>query len=110
MNALGQPIHNAKRYGDKYFAYIDVFHQLHCLDLVRKYIFRDYYHSYIAFQDTEEQIFFHVGKKFCIFPFTRDNANLFCDIRPLHGHNSTEDDGEKLFCTPGYEDLILGTV
>lgn len=62
MNALGQPIHNAKRYGDKYFAYIDVFHQLHCLDLVRKYIFRDYYPSYIAFQDTEERILFHVGE------------------------------------------------
>ncbi|KAK0122265.1 hypothetical protein ONS95_010515 [Cadophora gregata] len=60
MNALGQPTHNAKRYGDKYFAYIDVFHQLHCLDLVRKYIFRGYYPSYIAFQDTEERILFHV--------------------------------------------------
>jgi hypothetical protein len=62
MNALGQPTHNAKKYGDKYFAYIDVFHQLHCLDLVRKYIFRDHYPSYIAFQDTDERILYHVGE------------------------------------------------
>ena len=62
MRALGQPTDNAKRFGEKYFAYVDVFHQLHCLDLVRKYRYRDYYPDYIAFQDDEDVITYHVGK------------------------------------------------
>lgn len=62
MMSLKQPTHNAKKLGDKYFAYVDVFHQLHCLDLVRKYTFRDHYPDFMAFQDSEDIIFNHVGE------------------------------------------------
>ncbi|KAI5865341.1 hypothetical protein GGS23DRAFT_594879 [Durotheca rogersii] len=58
--SLKQSTHNAKKLGDKYFASVDVFHQLHCLDLIRKYIFRNHYPDFMAFQDSEYAIFNHV--------------------------------------------------
>ncbi|KAG9236248.1 hypothetical protein BJ875DRAFT_337318, partial [Amylocarpus encephaloides] len=46
--------------GDGYIGYIDVFHQLHCLDLIRKYIYRAGYPDHADFQDTPERILWHV--------------------------------------------------
>jgi hypothetical protein len=62
MKALNQSTHDAKKHGDRFFAYVDVFHQLHYLDLVRKYIVREHYKDFMAFQDTEDRILYHVGK------------------------------------------------
>ncbi|KAF9882665.1 hypothetical protein FE257_005659, partial [Aspergillus nanangensis] len=60
MKALGESTHQAAKVGTKYFAVVEVFHQLHCVDLIRKYIHRDDYRDYMAFQDDEETILAHV--------------------------------------------------
>lgn len=61
MKRLNEPTQNAYAYNGKYFALVDGFHQLHCVDLVRKYIYRDSYPEYTAFHDTEKTISYHVG-------------------------------------------------
>ncbi|PLB55081.1 hypothetical protein P170DRAFT_432620 [Aspergillus steynii IBT 23096] len=60
MDALKEPKENATKLGDKYFAVVEVFHQLHCVDLIRKYIHRDNYPDYMAFQDPESTVLAHV--------------------------------------------------
>lgn len=58
-NAHGVVTANGEK---KYFAMVGVAHQLHCVDLIRKYIWRDHYPDYLAFQDEESTIHEHVGK------------------------------------------------
>lgn len=58
---IGESIENATMFKDKYFAMVGVFHQLHCVDLIRKYLFREYYPTYSAFEDSEATVLEHVG-------------------------------------------------
>ncbi|KAI0439382.1 hypothetical protein F4803DRAFT_564584 [Xylaria telfairii] len=43
-----------------YYATIEVFHQLHCLDIIRKFIWRDYYAHIDTFQDPPEAVWEHI--------------------------------------------------
>ncbi|KAH8123821.1 hypothetical protein FP744_10000864 [Trichoderma asperellum] len=50
--------------GEKYFASVEVFHQLHCLNLIRTYTYREYYdrpeNRPLAFEDPEHILRKHV--------------------------------------------------
>lgn len=45
-----------------YYATVEVFHQLHCLDIIRKFIWRNNYGHVDTFQDPPEMVWEHVGK------------------------------------------------
>lgn len=45
-----------------YYATVEVYHQLHCLDITRKFIWRDQYQYVDTFQDPPEMVWEHVGK------------------------------------------------
>ena len=45
-----------------YFATVEVYHQLHCLDITRKYIWRDYYQDVDTFQAPPDMVWEHVSK------------------------------------------------
>jgi hypothetical protein len=62
MAAIHQPSENAKRVNGSYYALVEVYHELHCLNLVRKYIWRDDYSEDISFQGPESQVLEHVGQ------------------------------------------------
>lgn len=59
MNETKKP---TKGTNGHYFATVEVYHQLHCLDITRKYIWRDYYQDVDTFQDPPEMVWEHVGK------------------------------------------------
>ena len=46
---------------DQYYATVEVYHQLHCLDITRKFIWRDHYAHVDTFQDPPEMVWEHVG-------------------------------------------------
>lgn len=52
-----------------YYATVEVFHQLHCLDITRKFIWRNHYEHVDTFQDPPKMVWEHVGKS-----RTRSNA------------------------------------
>jgi len=59
---MGQNPDTSASNGDgKYFAMVEVFHQLHCLDLIRKHNFRVYYSDFVSFSNGEAETFEHVG-------------------------------------------------
>lgn len=62
MNRINESTQNAYKLNGKYFALVAAFHQLHCVDLLRKYIYRESYLEYIAFHDSESMISNHVGE------------------------------------------------
>ncbi|KAJ3571375.1 hypothetical protein NPX13_g5403 [Xylaria arbuscula] len=43
-----------------YYATVEVYHQLHCLDITRKFIFRDQYQHVNTFQDPPDMVWEHV--------------------------------------------------
>jgi hypothetical protein len=45
-----------------YYATVEVFHQLHCLDITRKFIWRNRYGHIDTFQDPPEMVWEHVGE------------------------------------------------
>lgn len=61
MKRLNEPTQNAYTHNGKHFALVNDFHQLHCVDLVRKYVYRDSYPEYMAFHDTEKTVSYHAG-------------------------------------------------
>lgn len=61
MKRLEEPTENAFGHNGKYFAIVDGFHQLHCVDLLRKYIYRENYPDYIAFHGSTSMVSWHVG-------------------------------------------------
>lgn len=62
MNALGESTSNAKSKNGRYYAMVEVFHQLHCLNLIRKYTWRHLYRDDKSFQTTRGYLWEHVGK------------------------------------------------
>ncbi|KAF2224861.1 hypothetical protein BDZ85DRAFT_185069, partial [Elsinoe ampelina] len=56
MNRLEQQTSNAKGRNGKYYAMVEVFHQLHCLNMLRKSTRREYYQKDSALGDAE-----HIG-------------------------------------------------
>ncbi|CEJ81373.1 hypothetical protein VHEMI01504 [[Torrubiella] hemipterigena] len=60
MKRINQPIENAYGHDGKYFAFVEVFHQLHCLNLVRKFIHRESYPDYTSFHDDPGMVDYHV--------------------------------------------------
>lgn len=51
-----------KGINEHYFATVEVFHHLHCLDITRKFIWRDHYQHIDTFQNPPEIVWKHVGK------------------------------------------------
>lgn len=49
-----------KGVNNHYYATVEVFHHLHCLDITRKYIWRDYYKHVDTFQNPPEIVWKHV--------------------------------------------------
>ena len=45
-----------------FYATVETYHQLRCLDITRKYIWRDYYQDVDTFQDPQEMLWEHVGE------------------------------------------------
>ncbi|KAI1156484.1 hypothetical protein F4825DRAFT_258594 [Nemania diffusa] len=43
-----------------YYATVEVYHQLHCLDITRKFIWRDHYQHVDTFQDPPDMLWEHV--------------------------------------------------
>jgi hypothetical protein len=63
MAAINHPTRDAKGFNGSFFALVEVYHELHCLNLVRKYVRRDEYSHDVSFQGTmEEDILSHVGR------------------------------------------------
>lgn len=52
----------SKSVNGHYYATVEVYHQLHCLDITRKFIWRDHYKHVDTFQDPPEMVWEHVGK------------------------------------------------
>ncbi|KAF4634746.1 hypothetical protein G7Y89_g3357 [Cudoniella acicularis] len=50
----------SKGINDHYYATVEVYHQLHCLDITRKFIWRDHYQHVDTFQDPPEMVWEHV--------------------------------------------------
>ncbi|KAJ5885559.1 hypothetical protein N7495_010069 [Penicillium taxi] len=80
-------------YGGKYMSGIEVFHQLHCLDLIRKYTYRDYYdlpeNRPEEFTDSESTLRKHVDH--CI-DILRQNLMCTGDVG-IVTHNWVEEYG-----------------
>ena len=51
-----------KGFDDHYYATVEVFHQLHCLDITRKFIWRDHYQHVDTFKNPPDVVWKHVGK------------------------------------------------
>lgn len=63
MEAIGQSTDTAKGFNGSYYALVEVYHELHCLNLIRKYIWRDEYQEDISFRAMQDQdILGHVGE------------------------------------------------
>lgn len=68
LNRLGLPKNSLKVKDPKtgkegYRAAVEVFHQLHCLNLLRQYVYKDYYvNIYSDIQEEEQGLKGHVGK------------------------------------------------
>jgi hypothetical protein len=45
-----------------YYATVEVHHQLHCLDITRKFIWREKYGHVVTFQDPPDMVWEHIGK------------------------------------------------
>ena len=60
----------SKGINDHYYATVEIYHQLHCLDITRKFIWRDYYGHVDIFQDPPDMIREHVGR-------SRSHGRLF---------------------------------
>lgn len=50
----------SKGINDHYYATVKVYHQLHCLDITRKFIWWDHYQHVDTFQDPPEMVWEHV--------------------------------------------------
>jgi hypothetical protein len=59
FDAMTEP---TKGVDDHYYATVEVFHHLHCLDITRKFIWRDCYQHVDTFQNPPEVMWKHVGK------------------------------------------------
>lgn len=51
-----------KGIGGHYFATVEVFHYLHCLDITRKYIWRDQYQHIDTFKSPPDIVWEHIGR------------------------------------------------
>lgn len=70
-----------------YRAAVEVFHQLHCLNLLRQYVYKEYYvNIYSDIQDEEEALKGHIGKS--LDPVLSSSIRmLIATSRPLpRGH------------------------
>lgn len=86
LDRLGLP-HNSLKVTDPatgkegYRAAVEVFHQLHCLNLLRQAIYKDYYKNiYSDIQEEEQGLQGHIGAYFTTQTFELIRAiNIFTD-------------------------------
>ena len=62
VRALGQSLDEAVNLDGLYFALPEYYHQMHCLDIIRRFIRRPQYSDFVIFQRSEEEVMGHVGK------------------------------------------------
>ncbi|RYC60359.1 hypothetical protein CHU98_g5851 [Xylaria longipes] len=70
MMAINQSLKTAKGINRGYYAMVEVYHELHCLNLIRKFIWRDEYSEDMAFQGTKDEVMNHV-----VFTETGSNSS-----------------------------------
>lgn len=74
LDRLGLPRNSLKVTDPKtgkegYRAAVEVFHQLHCLNLLRQYVYKEYYvNIYSDIQEEENGLKGHVGESICCTP------------------------------------------
>jgi hypothetical protein len=66
LQRFGSTMMPTKGVDGHYYATVEVFHQLHCLDITRKFIWRDHYQDVDTFQNPPEIVWKHVGKSYGI--------------------------------------------
>jgi len=74
-----------------YRAAVEVFHQLHCLNLIRQAIYKDYYknqYSDVSEADSKEDLQGHVGK--CAKVGSGPRRPELTGDRPLHRNSENE--------------------
>ena len=52
----------SKDVDNHYYATVEIYHQLHCLNITRKFIWRDHYEHVDTFQDSSDMIWEHVDR------------------------------------------------
>jgi len=62
VRALDQPVNEAVNIEGHYFALLEYYHQMHCLDIIRRYIWRDRYPDFRVFQASDDDLFWHIGE------------------------------------------------
>ncbi|SMR52955.1 unnamed protein product [Zymoseptoria tritici ST99CH_1E4] len=60
VRALGQSLDEAVSLEGKYFALPEYYHQMHCLDIIRRSFWREHYSDFKVFQFSEEAIMGHI--------------------------------------------------
>lgn len=86
LDRLGLPRNSLKVTDPKtgkegYRAAVEVFHQLHCLNLLRQYVYKEYYvNIYSDIQEEEDGLKGHVGKS---DDHPRSNETFVADTMPF---------------------------
>ncbi|KAL1840111.1 hypothetical protein VTK73DRAFT_3844 [Phialemonium thermophilum] len=60
MDQLGHSTEGAAKQGDSYVALVEVFHYMHCIDFIRKYVFREHYPNWVTLDGAPEAVLGHV--------------------------------------------------
>ncbi|KAH0172975.1 hypothetical protein KCU67_g1499, partial [Aureobasidium melanogenum] len=61
VKALGQSLDDAVNLDERYFALPEYYHQMHCLDIVRRFIRREHYPDFTIFRGSDQSVLEHVG-------------------------------------------------
>ncbi|KAK2616237.1 hypothetical protein QQS21_000872 [Conoideocrella luteorostrata] len=60
MRSLGHATEGAATHGNSYLALVEVFHHIHCIDFIRKYIFKEHYPNWRNLGGPHEAVLGHV--------------------------------------------------
>lgn len=74
LQALDPTSEPTKGIDGYFYATVEVYHQLHCLDITRKFIFRDQYQHVNTFQDPPDTVWEHVGESSFLFRVDYSNS------------------------------------
>ncbi|TAQ83482.1 hypothetical protein B7494_g8197 [Chlorociboria aeruginascens] len=77
LQAFDPSAQPTKGFDKHYFATVEVFHHLHCLDITRKFIWRDHYQHVDTFQNPPEIVWKHVDLLRQVLMCTSSTGLLF---------------------------------
>ncbi|OQV05017.1 hypothetical protein CLAIMM_09821 [Cladophialophora immunda] len=73
-------VHFTEEEGGEYLGFLEVFHQLHCINMLRKFVYSDYYASDRALLDTLDNVRMHMDH--CL-EMLRRNVMCYGDVSVL---------------------------